>query len=444
MKVRCLILIIALTSLLPLTRAESSGGQEYIVVLKDKNAVTAVNRNNGTRTVRQVPNTSIFLLKAEGTEVDGDVLKKLKRDKDIDIVEKNGRVKLAPATEAPLSTSLVQQMTSLLDGRTLTTFYGTTVLKSYVDQPAVRITELNEARKLSTGAATRVAYIDTGVDFSHPALAPWLDPGVDLLFNRSASELDGLSQQMASLLDQQMTSLLDKRFLFVLNQAMASLLDSGNESAGFPSELGHGTLVAGVIHLFAPEARIVPIRAFDVYGNTTMFQIVEGIYRSIALDVDVINMSFSIDEDSDVLHKAMSDAQGNGIALVASVGNNARDSKNSYPAAYSQVIGVAATDFNDRIASFSNYGRAVSVVAPGAYVVSTVPGGKYAAAWGTSFSAPIISGTVALLASGRGHGQSDSSLAVTTADFIDDLNPGFEKRLGKGRVNVQRALKVKN
>jgi subtilisin family serine protease len=335
-------------------------------------------------------------------------------------------------------------MTSLLDGRTQTTFYGTTVLKSYVDQPAVWITQLNEARELSTGAATRVAYIDTGVDFSHPALAPWLDPGVDLVFNRSASELDGLSQQMTSLLDQQMTSLLDKRFLFVLNQAMASLLDGGNDSAAFPPELGHGTLVAGMIHLVAPQARIVPIRAFDVYGNTTMFQIVEGVYRAIALDADVINMSFSIDEDSDVLHKAMNDAQGNGVALVASAGNNARDARNLYPAAYSQVVGVGATDFNDRLASFSNYGRGVSVVAPGAYVVSTVPGGKYAAAWGTSFSAPIISGTVALLASGRGHGQSDVSLAVTTADFIDDLNPGFERKLGKGRVNVQKALKVKN
>jgi subtilisin family serine protease len=444
MKLRCLLLIIALTCLLPLTRAESKGDQEYIVVLKDKNAVNAINRNNGTRTVRQVPNTPIFLLKAEGDGDNNDVLKKLKKDRDIDIAEKNRRVKLAPGTEAPLNTSLVEQMTSLLDGRTVTAFYGTTVLKSYVDQPAVSITQLNEVRNVSSGAATRVAYIDTGVDFSHPALAPWLDPGVDLVFDRSASELDGLSQQMASLLDEQMTSLLDKRFLFVLNQAMASLLDSGNESPAFPAELGHGTLVAGVIHLFAPEARIVPIRAFDAYGNTTMFQIVDGIYRAVALDADVINMSFSIDENSDILHKAITDAQGNGVALVASAGNNARDARDLYPAAYSQVVGVGATDFNDRLASFSNYGKAVSVVAPGAYVVSTVPGGRYAAAWGTSFSAPIISGTIALLASGRGHGQSDSSLAITTADFIDDLNPGLEKKLGKGRVNVQRALKVKN
>ncbi len=444
MRVRCLILIIALTSLLPLTRAESGGDQEYIVVLKDKETVGSVNRNNGTRTVRQIPNTPIFLLKADGDDDDSDVLKRLKKDKNIDIAEKNGRVKLGTRTEAPLSASLAEQMASLLDGNTLTTFYGTTVLQSYIDQPAVGITQLNESRNLSTGAATRVAYIDTGVDFSHPALAPWLDPGVDLVFDRSASELDGLSQQMASLLDEQMASLLDKRFLFVLNQAMASLLDSGNEADGFPPVLGHGTLVAGIIHLFAPEARIVPIRAFDAYGNTTMFQIVEGVYRATALDADVINMSFSIDEDSDVLRRAIVDARSHGVVLVASAGNNASDSRNVYPAAYAQVIGVGATDFNDRIASFSNYGESVSIVAPGAYVVSTVPGGKYAAAWGTSFSAPIVSGAIALLASGRGHGQSDWTLTVATADFIDDLNPGYERKLGKGRVNVQKALKVKN
>src|SRR6185369_5227512 len=116
MKVRCLILIIALTSLLPLTRAESGGDQEYIVVLKDKETVGAVNKNNGTRTVWQVPDTPIFLLKAEQGNDDDDVLKNLKKDKDIDIVEKNGRVKLGEDDVAPLSTSLVQQMTSLLDG----------------------------------------------------------------------------------------------------------------------------------------------------------------------------------------------------------------------------------------------------------------------------------------------------------------------------------------
>jgi subtilisin family serine protease len=331
-------------------------------------------------------------------------------------------------------------MASLLDGQTLTTFYGAPALKAYVEQPAVYITHLDQVRSVSTGAAIRVAYVDTGVDFYHPALQPWLDPGVDLVFGHTASELDGLSQAMASLLDQQSLSLLDGRFSFVLNQAMASLLDGGNSSEPFPNELGHGTLVAGIIHLVAPEARIVPIKAFDAYGNTTMSTIVEAVYTARDLGVDVLNLSFSLDGDSDIFRKALTDAKTSGMAIVASVGNEA-NGDSSYPSAYPSVIGVAASDFNDRLATFSNYGKSVSVVAPGSFVVSTVPGGKYAAAWGTSFSAPIVSGAIALVASQKPNGQSAGNMAINMADSIDGLNPGFENKLGRGRLNIQRALK---
>ena len=107
------------------------------------------------------------------------------------------------------------------------------------------------------------------------------------------------------------------------------------------------------------------------------------------------------------------------------------------------VVSVAATDFNDHIASFSNYGRSVSVSAPGAFVVSTVPGGRYAAAWGTSFSAPLVSGTVALLVSSYNRGQSGASQVINTADSIDAINPGFANLLGRGRIDAERALKVR-
>ena len=429
-----LMMILALPVAFSLAQPDGGG---YIVVVKEGLSIGVLNKALGTRTAKQVPNTPIYLLQADGDE--NAVLAKLKSDARIVMAEKNRHVKLA-ADGNSLSSPVVEQMASLPDGHTLTTFYGTVVLESYVNQPAVNITRLSQARHLGSGAAARVGYIDTGVDFYHPALRPWLDPGVDLVYGRTASELDGLDQMMATLLDQQMATLLDKRFLFVLNQAMASLLDGGNGGDVFPPQLGHGTLVAGIIHLFAPAARIVPIKAFDANGNTTMYTIIEAVYRARDLDVDVLNMSFSVGDDSVVFRKAVAEAQARGIVVVASVGNDAIEATNLYPAAFPQVVGVSATDFNDRLASFSNYGKSVSVTAPGAYVVSTAPGGRYAAAWGTSFSAPIVSGTIALLASGRGHGQADSAAALTTADSIDALNPGFERKLGKGRVNVLRAL----
>ncbi len=439
MKAPLLGAVLVLGLLLTLSRAES-GGQEYIVILKDGRSIAALNRAHGTQTVHHIANTSIYLIKTDDDDSSGKILKKIKRDQTVQSAEKNNRVKLRSGQEAPLSPSLVEQGVSLLDGHTLTTFFGTVVLKSYVDQPALALTRVNDVRSISTGAATRVAYIDTGVDFGHPALRPWLDPGVDLVFNRTASELDGLSEQGVSLLDEQGVSLLDKRFVFVLNTSMAAILGSGGPDH-FPEALGHGTLVAGIIHLVAPEARIVPIKAFDAYGNTTMFTIVEAVYRARDLNADVLNMSFSINEDSAALQRALVDAQAAGIALVASAGNDSSNTRDLYPAAYGTVIGVAATDFNDRLASFSNFGKSVSVAAPGAYVVSTVVGGRYAAAWGTSFSAPMVSGTIALLASQRGWGHSDSAFVLNTADFIDNLNPGFESQLGKGRINVRRALK---
>lgn len=441
MKSRLIAAAVIVAFLLTLSRAEPKG-QEYIVALKGGQSVDALNKAYGTRTLRQVPDTPIYLIQGPDDDADEKTLKQLRKDKGLDIAEKNRGVRMRSADQAPLSVPLVQQMASLLDGETRTTFNGTNVLKAYVEQPALQLTRVNDVRSLSTGAATRIAYIDTGVDFDHPALRPWLEPGVDLLGGRSASELDGLSQQMASLIDQQMASLLDKRFSFVLDQAMASLLDG--DGAAFPSELGHGTLVAGVLHVVAPDARIVPIKAFDADGNTTMFTLIEAVYRAKDLDVDVLNMSFSTSDDSDTFRKAIREVQAAGVSVVASAGNDAADVRNVYPSSYPGVTSVAATDFNDRLASFSNYGRLVSVTAPGAFVISTAPGGKYAAAWGTSFSAPVVAGAIALIGSVEGRGHSMSPTVINAADFIDNLNPGFEKLLGKGRLNVQQALKRRN
>jgi subtilisin family serine protease len=424
--------ISAIIGLLLTASWAQNNAPDLIVRLKHSKDISRIHKEYGTRTVRNVRGTPIYLIGSDDKE-SARLIQDLKNERLVEMVERNSGIRLQSATPGPI---LGQSMDMLLDGSDLTTFYGTYVLKAYATQPALNVVQASVAHGVSTGAGAAVAYIDTGVDVEHPALRPWLEEGVDLVNHTSVSEMDGLSQSMDLLLDQSMDLLLDKRFMFLLDQNMDSLLDDG--APRFPSALGHGTLVAGLIHVIAPEARLVPIKAFDAYGYTDLFTVVQGVYEAIELDVDVLNMSFSTFDHSDVFKSAVSEARSRGIAVVASVGNDGLDLQKVYPASFPGVHGVAATDFSDRLAAFSNYGSAVAIAAPGTGVVSTVPGGRYAAAWGTSFSAPIVSGAMALSASLRARGQSDSALVINSADSIDELNPGLQ--LGRGRVNALKAL----
>ena len=436
-----LLLSVAMIPLVIMVLRGGDGGQDVIVQLKEGHSGRELDDDYGDKKSDDLANKGIYVIHIADSAREQTVLRALQKDPVVENAETDRRVKLSWARLANVSPGLVQDMIAHLDGQTMTSFNGATVLKAYAEQPAMKVIGADQVRNSSTGAGTRVAYIDTGVDPMHPALRPWLDPGADVLNDRSASELSGLSQDMLSLLDQDMMSLLDHKLIFLLNQSPASILNSAARSSVFPPAFGHGTLVAGAIHVVAPDARIVPIKAFNGYGYTTMFSLIESVYKAIDLDVDVLNMSFSTTENSNIFRKALEKARDEGIALVASAGNDARDGKDLYPATYKGVYSVAATDLNDRLASFSNYGTGVSVTAPGAYVISTLPGGKYAAAWGTSFSAPVVSGAMAMLASSRGHGKSNPTLVINTADSIDVLNPGYEKKLGRGRINVSQALK---
>jgi subtilisin family serine protease len=444
-------LSVALIPLVMVLLRGGNGGVDIIVKLRNGHSVRELSENYGSRKAGYLANRGIWLIHVDDSTNGQAVLHKIQKEPAVEDAEIDRRVKLTSARLANVSPELVQDMMALLDGQTMTSFNGTTVLKAYAEQRAMTVIGADQVRKISTGAGTRVAYIDTGVDPMHPALRPWLEPGVDVVNDRSASELDGLSQDMMSLLDQDMMSLLDQdmmslldhKLIFLLNRSLASILNSAAGSCAFPPAFGHGTLVAGTIHVVAPDARLVPIKAFDAYGYTTMFNLIESVYKAIDLDVDVLNMSFSTMENSDIFRKSLDTAKEEGIAIVASAGNDARDGNGLYPAAYPSVFGIAATDLNDRLASFSNYGTGVSATAPGAYVISTLPGGKYAAVWGTSFSAPVVSGAMALLASNRGHGKSSATLVINTADSIDALNPGYEKKLGKGRINVRQALRIR-
>jgi subtilisin family serine protease len=113
----------------------------------------------------------------------------------------------------------------------------------------------------------------------------------------------------------------------------------------------------------------------------------------------VINMSFNYTSYSTELAQAVNYATNHGVICVAAAGNSGEQAT-VYPAALKNVIDVASTSDDDTPSTFSNYGAPpVWLAAPGEGVMTTYPFNTYAAGWGTSFSAPFVSGTTALLAS---------------------------------------------
>jgi thermitase len=148
----------------------------------------------------------------------------------------------------------------------------------------------------------------------------------------------------------------------------------------------------------------------------------------------VVNMSFSRPTASNELKRALDYAASRGLVLVSSAGNTGSTALR-YPAAYSNVIGVASTRNDDTRSSFSSYGSGnVSLAAPGEAIITTYPFGTYGAAWGTSFSTPFVSGGAALLV---GIQPSATPSQVTSA--LARAKP-LGTSLGSGRIDLEEAV----
>jgi subtilisin family serine protease len=311
----------------------------------------------------------------------------------------------------------------------------------YKNQPAYQLIKANSALSYSTGTGVLVADINSSVDYGHPVLAGHLTAGYDFV-NGRPTDVAALNDDQSGALfldddqsgtlflddDQSGTLFLDDQGIQLLDdQSGALFLDNGGGAKS------HGTFTVGLIATVAPGATIMPLRAFDDNGNSDLFTLAKAIRYAKQQGATVINMSFGTTTDSKVLKDAIDFAKNANVVLVASAGNN-NTSAVQYPAAYSGVLAVAATDLNDRKASFSNFGSYVFVDAPGVHIMSAVPGGRYGIANGTSFSAPIVAGMAALIRSQHPTGVS-TTIANSTIP-IDWKNPGYWFKLGHGRVDL--------
>lgn len=335
----------------------------------------------------------------------------------------------------PLPLPSVNSIPSGLYDTAPVNYYGVIVTHGYAAQPATQIVRLTDAQAGFNATGTGiVAVIDTGVDVNHPVLYPVLLPGYDFTRNQpGASEwldVPQLQQSEQNSQGQQEPVVVQQSSAAILDQSSAAILDGGPYSA-----FGHGTMTTGLVHLVAPNAKILPLKAFTSSGTGNLSNIVAALYYAAQHGANVVNMSFDVSSSSPALNAAISYAHQQGLILVAAAGNEDTSSP-VYPAALnSNVMGIASTSDYDTKSSFSNYGnKDVWIAAPGEYVISTFPGATYAAASGTSFSSPLVAGSAALMLSAKPNlTQSSAANAFSHAVL---LTPN----LNHGRLDVYQAL----
>ncbi|TET55213.1 MAG: peptidase S8, partial [Actinobacteria bacterium] len=258
-------------------------------------------------------------------------------------------------------------------------------------------------KETGSSNAVKIAILDTGVDLGHPDLAGKIVSGYDFINNDSSPQDDN----------------------------------------------GHGTHVAGIAAAITNNAvgvsgtswgaNIMPVKVLNRKGSGSYQSVSNGIIFAVDTGARVINLSLGGYTFSRTLQNATDYAYSRG-AVVAAAAGNAGNRSVLYPAGNRNVLGVAATDSNDRRASFSNYNGTVDVSAPGVSVLSTYIGLRYAYGSGTSMATPFTSGLAALIFSqnpGWSAGQVNSSIMLQS----DDLGAaGRDDFYGYGRINVNASL----
>ncbi len=257
--------------------------------------------------------------------------------------------------------------------------------------------------EIATGSsAVRIAILDTGIDRTHPDLANKILTGYDFV----------------------------------------------NDDNNPQDDNGHGTHVAGIAAAISNNgvgvagvswgARLVPVKVLNSAGGGSYANVAEGIIWATDRGAHVINLSLGGSSPSVTLQDAVDYAVSQGVVVVAASGNSGSNFV-LYPARYSNVIAVAATDSSNTRAGFSNYGPEVDLSAPGVSIYSTSLGG-YMNRNGTSMAAGYVSGLAAILR-GSSNLSSPSAIAQQMQNTALDLGlPGWDDFYGYGLIQMDAAI----
>ena len=407
---------------------ELSSYVEYVadhilVKINDKENLDQLKENFKTIEVEKVDSDQLYMVKLNGEDID--TVKNA-----IASYEENKNVQYAEA-DYVLNSGSNDSLYNNLWGLNNVGQNGGTA-DADIDAP--------EAWGITRGSTdVLVAIIDTGIDYNHSDLAAniWANPGetgTDNNGNNKAS--NGIDDDNNGYVD-------DFRGWDFVNNDNDSMDDNshGTHCAGTIGAVGDNNV--GVIGV-APEVRMVGLKFLSASGSGYLSDAVKAIQYSNTIGVDISSNSWGGGGYSQSLKDAIDASADRNILFVAAAGNSGRntDSSPSYPASYSSanIISVAATDRNDGIASFSNYGvNSVDMGAPGVSILSTTPGNKYNYYSGTSMACPHVSGAAVLLkANNNAMSFADMKNALMyKSDAISSLNG---KSVSASRLNIHKAL----
>ncbi|AIQ43034.1 S8 family peptidase [Paenibacillus sp. FSL R5-0912] len=223
-------------------------------------------------------------------------------------------------------------------------------------------------------------------------------------------------------------------------------------NGGAPDDdVGHGTHVSGIIGALTNNEegvagiswynKILPVKALDNSGAGTTYSVAEGIIWAADHGAKVINLSLGNYADSQFLHDAIKYAYDRDVVIVSASGNDNTE-RPGYPAAYEEVIAVAATNSTGERASFSNYGDYIDVAAPGESIASTYPDNQYAALSGTSMASPHVAALAGLVRSLNPGLTNKEVTELLTSNAVDLGDAGHDKYFGWGQVDIYQTLQA--
>jgi subtilisin family serine protease len=369
--------------------------ERYIVRFKDNIAAENILGKYRAKKIGTINKTMNIMLVEK--KADPDFLNLIRKEGMIDYIEED---KVISLDEAPVNSDGAMTI------KAITPSTGTVTVNDplFASQYAMPITKAVQGWAISKGSNTNViAIIDTGIDGAHPDFSGKIVPGYSVYYGISPTK-DGNGH--------------------------------GTHCSGIAAAmLNNNVGIAG----FSPLSKIMPVKVLDDTGLGTISAIASGIHYAANSNASVLSMSFGSASDSKTLHDAVNYALSKNKIVVAAIGNRG-DNTADYPAAYSGVIAVGATDNKDLRASYSQYGHNISVVAPGSNILSTLPGKSYGYLSGTSMATPAVAGLAGLL-KGYRTTLTAAQIKQRIQQGADDLGiAGYDQYYGYGRINVYKTL----